>query len=91
MKKYTRLEIHVKEAKINEKADAAVSEQEIFFDKKDIECITKQSSKIFNRKPIDDLIDGLLEGVSAYRIYFKSGNYTNNVILTEDELAELCE
>ena len=91
MKKYKTLEIHVKEATINEKADAVITESEAYFNKEDVVLITKQTSSIFNRKAIDDLVDKLTKDIPIYKIYLNNKMSVPNVALTSEELAYLCE
>jgi len=90
-KKYERIEIHVKNAKIGEKPDAAIVRTEVYFDKNDVASIAKQTSSVFNKTTVDELVDKLTEGILLYRVDFFLAKPINNIVLSDEQLAYLCE
>lgn len=90
-KKYERIEIHVKNAKIGEKPDAAIVRTEVYFDKNDVASIVKQTSNVFNKTAVEELVDKLIENIPLYKVDFFLANPINNIILSDEQLAYLCE
>lgn len=92
-KEYKRLEIHVKESTIQEKAEAMCEENISYFDKKDVLSISKQSRTVYNRKIWDEAIDKYLEGkdIDLYTVRFILGDTLKNIILSNEQLKYLCE
>ena len=90
-KKYERIEIHVKNAKIGEKPDAAIVRTEVYFDKNDVASIAKQTSSVFNKTVTEELADKLIENIPLYRVDFFLANPLNNIVLSDEQLAYLCE
>lgn len=90
-KKYERIEIHVKNAKIGEKPDAAIVRTEVYFDKNDVASIVKQTSSVFNKTTVDELVYKLTEDIPLYKVDFFLANPINNIILSDEQLAYLCE
>lgn len=90
-KKYERIEIHVKNAKIGEKPDAAIVRTEVYFDKNDVASIAKQTPKVFNKTATEELADKLVENIPLYRVDFFLANPINNIVLSDEQLAYLCE
>ena len=90
-KKYERIEIHVKNAKIGEKPDAAIVRTEVYFDKNDVASIAKQTSSVFNKTAVEELADKLIENIPLYKIDFFLANPINNIVLSDEQLAYLCE
>lgn len=90
-KKYERIEIHVKNAKIGEKPDAAIVRTEVYFDKNDVASIAKQTSSVFNRTTVDELVDKLIEDIPLYKVDFFLASPINNIVLSDKQLAYLCE
>lgn len=90
-KKYERIEIHVKNAKIGEKPDAAIVRTEVYFDKNDVASIAKQTPKVFNKTATEELADKLVENIPLYRVDFFLANPLNNIVLSDEQLAYLCE
>lgn len=90
-KKYERIEIHVKNAKIGEKPDAAIVRTEVYFDKNDVASIAKQTSSVFNKTAVEKLADKLIENIPLYKVDFFLANPINNIVLSDEQLAYLCE
>ena len=90
-KKYERIEIHVKNAKIGEKPDAAIVRTEVYFDKNDVASIAKQTSSVFNKTATEELANKLIENIPLYRVDFFFANPINNIVLSDEQLAYLCE
>lgn len=92
-KEYKRLEIHVKNSTIQEKAEAKCIESVSYFDKKDIISISKQGTQVYNRNIIDATLDNYLmeRGITLYTIDFTLGNTLKNIILSDEQLKYLCE
>lgn len=90
-KKYERIEIHVKNAKVGEKPDATIVRTEVYFDKNDVASIVKQTSSVFDRTTTDKLVDKLIEGIPLYKVDFFLANPINNIVLSDEQLAYLCE
>ena len=88
-KEYKRIEIHVKEATIQEKAEATIVESVCYFDKNDIIYIVKETEKVYNKKIGDELYASM--NLNTYTISFRNGGYVRCVILNKEQLAELCE
>jgi hypothetical protein len=74
-----------------QQTDAAITERDVYIDEKSIRCICEQTTGIFNRKALDDLIDGLLKDIKVYKVYLSNGSTISNIAFTEEELADLCK
>lgn len=74
-----------------EKAEVAFVESDVYFDKKDIEIMFKQTINPFVTKTEDIQINEYFKNMNVYFISFKSGESINNVLLSEEDLKYLCE
>ena len=64
---------------------------EVYFDKNDVASIVKQTSSVFNKTTVDELVDKLIEDIPLYKVDFFLANPINNIILSAEQLAYLCE
>ena len=90
-KKYVRIVVYKKAATMKEKAEVEFVESEVYFDKKDIEAIWKQTINPFVTKAEDIQINEYFKNRNVYYISFKNGESVNNVLLSEEDLEYLCK
>jgi hypothetical protein len=91
-KEYRRLAIHRKDATMHEKANTSVEIVEIYFDKKDVVSITRQSQSPFESDKHDLYVTNYINAnnLALYTVIFVQFNM-NNIILSKEELQYLCE
>ena len=91
-KEYKTLEARTKEATVRERGEYVIYTATVYFDKRDVICLFKQTLKHFNKKEVDLAIEKYIKdnNIQIYNILLRNRDDVSNVILSEEQLQYLC-